>query len=376
MKRSILEDALAAIGADADIRTLALEALATARIRIAEDEVDGPAVTVRAPAILGLRPVTRTPVLEGQDPVQAARRRLDLDRLLPPSQRHRVLLTAVEEVGLTLLARPDGKPLDRGGFADLKGEALEAAEAMVLHNLRLAHSVARSYAGQGLEHDDLHASAVMGLLRAVELFDPAAGFKFSTYATYWLRQTVTRAIANESRVIRIPVHMFESVRKVAATRERLTVDGVPPKATEVAEACGFDVPKVIECLRLLPAVMSLETPLGDDGFTLGDLVSSYSATHEHVEVSGFYPEDVHPLLDLLDPRSSTVMKMRFGLSPYDERHTLDEIGRSIGVTRERIRQIEAKAYIQIRNYLRTRGISVPAAKSASATAPGAELPST
>ena len=162
------------------------------------------------------------------DPVATARRRLELDRRLSSKRLSKVILTAEEEVGLTLIARPDGEPLEQGGFGSLTGEARAAAEAMVLHNIGLVHSISRGYLGQGLEYDDLVQSAMVGLLRAVELFDPAAGYKFSTYATHWIRQAVTRNLANEGRVIRLPVHMWELVRKVIATRQRLTVEGRGP----------------------------------------------------------------------------------------------------------------------------------------------------
>lgn len=357
--RSVLEDAIdrsTCPSSHAGGLRLALDdALSDARIRVREDLSGLDAWPGVLPAEVLGTPAPPTPT----DPVAAGRRRLDLDSRSASTHLHNVILTAEEEVGLTLIARPDGEPLPPGGFASLEGDARVAAEAMVLHNLRLAHAMARSYAGQGLEHDDLYAHAVIGLLRAVELFDPAAGFKFSTYATHWLRQAVTRALANESRAIRIPVHMWEVVRKVGATRERLTIDGRPPSARVLAEELHLDVEKVIECLRLLPAVLSLETPLGADQFTLGDLVADRSHQREHVEVSGVFPEDVEPLLSTMDYRSAEVMRMRFGLAPYDQGHTLDEIGHVFGVTRERIRQIESKAFGQMRAHLRRKGYSVP-----------------
>jgi RNA polymerase primary sigma factor len=231
----------------------------------------------------------------------------------------------------------------------------EAAEAFVLHNMRLARSTAKAYVGQGLEYDDLYQSALTGLLRAVELFDPTSGYKFSTYATWWLRQAVTRAIANEGRAIRLPVHMWERVRKVGATREKLTEDGQPPRLRELADACGLDVADVVECLRLAPGVLSLETPLGDDQFTLGDLVDAQSDLPEHVEVHGLFPDDVERLLHDLKEREADVLRRRFGLPPYDESQTLEDIGQVYGVTRERIRQIEAKALERLRHTLAEEG---------------------
>jgi RNA polymerase primary sigma factor len=374
--RSVLERFLAKSGADQDLRDAAMYALDAARIRVVEDGAAVGAVapgskqstTVRSslattsppgPGQRSGRPSTRTPRAPQQekqvDPTEIARRRLAADRRMSPSRLPKVLLTAEEEVGLTLLARPGGKPLEPGGLALLVGEARDAAEALVLHNLRLARSVARGYVGQGLEYDDLYQSAAAGLLRAVELFDPMSGFKFSTYATWWLRQGVTRAIANESRCIRLPVHMWESVRKVGATRERLTVDGQPPGLRELADACGLDVAGVIECLRLAPGVLSLETPLGDDQFTLGDLIDAQSDLPEHVEVHGLFPDDVERLLQGLKEREADVLRRRFGLSPHDEKQMLEDIGQLYGVTRERIRQIEAKALERLRHTLAEEG---------------------
>jgi RNA polymerase primary sigma factor len=351
--RSVLETALLAVSADAAERADVLSALANAAILVVEDGyVPPPSASVET--------TRQTP----SEPLTAGRRRLSLDRLLPPSRRHRVLLTAEEEVGLTLLARPTGAPLEPGGFKVLEGEAREAADAMFLHNLRLAHSLARAYAGHGLEHDDLYQSALSGLIRAVELFDPFSGHKFSTYGTWWLRQAITRAIANESRAIRLPVYLWELVRKVSATRDRLTVDGRPPPLTDVAAACAVDVEKVIECLRLAPAVLSLETPLGADQFTLGDLIATKSDCPDHVEIGGLHLEDVEPLLLELREREAAVLRMRFGFTPYDDCHTLDQIGQVYGVTRERIRQIEAEALKNLRAILGRSGLKF--------TAPGSE----
>ena len=151
--------------------------------------------------------------------------------------------------------------------------------------------------------------------------------------------------------------MWETVRRVMATRERLTVDGRRPALHELADACHLEVPKVVECLRLAPGVISLETPLGDDQFTLGDLVDAKADVPEHIEVQGLFPEDVEPLLLELTAREADVIRMRFGLAPFDSTHTLDEIGKVFGVTRERIRQIESKAMTNLRHALTRQGHS-------------------
>lgn len=356
LPRSALEHALTAIGADRTARVEAVRALLDAGIAIVED---APASGLLPPGERcpsgPVLPTAPTPVHASTDPREAGRRRLALDKSIAPSRLHRFLLTAEEEVGLTLLARPTGAPLEPGGLALLTGEQREAADAMFLHNTRLAHSVSRTYAGQGLEQDDLYACALPGLIRAIELFDPSSGYKFSTYATWWLRQAVTRTIANESRAIRLPVHMWERVRRVMATRERLTVDGRHPMLLELADACHLEVSQVVECLRLAPGVISLETPLGDDQFTLADAVDAATERPEQVQVQGLFPEDVEPLLLELKPREADVVRMRFGLAPYDATHTLEEIGKVYGVTRERIRQIESKAMTNLRRALSRQG---------------------
>lgn len=361
LPRSALEKALRGIGADQGTRADAARALDDAGITIIEDAPvlgpsapDEPASSVQVQPESG-EPRHPRPVRSTADPIDAGRRRLLLDRSIAPSRVQRVLLTAEEEVGLTLLARPSGAPLEPGGFALLTGEQREAADAMFLHNTRLAYSVSRTYVGQGLEEDDLYTCTLPGLIRAIELFDPTSGNKFSTYATWWLRQAVTRTIANEARAIRLPVHMWEKVRRVMATRERLTVEGRRPSLADIADACHLDVTDVTECLRLAPGVVSLETPLGDDQFTLADLVDAMVDVPEQIEVHGLFPEDVGPLLLELKPREADVIRMRFGLAPFDSMHTLDEIGKVYGVTRERIRQIESKAMTGLRRALSRNG---------------------
>lgn len=336
-------------------------ALDQARIQVIEDLVGlnpWPGVqTVEAP------PGPTTPQPQS-DPVATARRRLELDRNSSSRRLSKVILTAEEEVGLTLIARPDGAPLDQGGFRSLTGEARAAAEAMVFHNIGLARSISRGYLNQGLEYEDLVQSAMVGLFRAVELFDPAAGYKFSTYATHWIRQAVTRNLANEGRVIRLPVHMWELVRKVIVTRQQLTVGGRGPSRRDLAAACGITVPKVDQCLALAPGAFSLDMTLSEDGFTLGDLVDAQQDSSEHIEIRGLYVEDVERLLGYLTEKEADVLRRRRGLAPYDETATLDEIGRVYGVTRERIRQIESKGMERIRQRLVLEGVIAPDADAA------------
>lgn len=329
-----------------------------ARIRVIDDaaeldhwsdNVDAASLAPQVAAVDNKSPV---------DPLTAARRRLERDRLLSPERWAKEILTAEEEVGLTLIARPGGAPLEQGGLAGLTGEPRTAADAMILHNMGLAHSVCRGYLQHGMEYDDLIQSAMPGLFRAVELFDPSSGNKFSTYATHWLRQAVTRAIANEARVIRLPVHMWELVRKVVMTRARLSADGRAPSRHALAEACEITLEKLEQVLALAPGAVSLDSPLGDDGFTLGDLVDAQADEVEHVEVHGLFPDDVERLLGHLTEREADVLRRRHGLAPHDEISTLDDIGKIHGVTRERIRQIESKALARLWNRLKFEGVVV------------------
>lgn len=362
--RSVLDEAVRRIDVGPSLLTAAIAALEAARIRIVEDQINSSEYAADEPVLQVAQVLdTASPPRADDIPqlLDAARHRLSLDRQLRDTRLPKVLLTAEQEVGLTLLARPDGTMLEPGGYADLEGESRAAADALFVHNLGLAHAMAKGYQGQGLEYDDLAQSAMLGLIRAVERFDPFAGFKFSTYATWWLRQSLSRAIANEGRLIRIPVHMWEVVRRVMATRQRLMDAGLPATVWHLAKACDLATDKILECLKLAPGVMSLETPLGEDQFTLGDLIDAHADRPEEVEVRGLFPEDVDRLLLDLEAREEDVLRMRFGLAPYDATHTLDQIGLIYGVTRERIRQIESKAMIRLRAHLTTEGhvIEVP-----------------
>lgn len=356
---SHLETCLADAGADPAARSRALAALHDAGIEVVRDCPDGdilvPSGVVDSPSGSSPHVSTSPPV----DPTRAARVLLEKDREVSPRRRARRILTAEEEVGLTLIARPQGTPLPPGGFANLEGEPREAAEAMLLHNLGLAHAMAHRMGASGLEYEDLVDSAIPGLVRAVELFDPLRGLKFSTYAMAWVRQSIGRAVDDEARVIRLPVYVCEAVRKVRAAQERLTVEGKTPRHELLAEECDMPVEKVIELLRLAPAVVSLETPLGNDGLTVADLVDSAAERAEHIEVQGLFPEDIEELLMGVSAREADVLQRRFGLSPYDESQTLEDIGVVYGVTRERIRQVEAKAMDKIREALRERGVPAP-----------------
>lgn len=334
---SHVDGCLVKVGADLSARPRALQALGEAGIDVVDDRPaaaaepePGSRSSSRADVEPAQPPVPYPRFRPAREPVSAGRERLRRDRRARPHRLSKVLLTAEEEVGLTLLARPDGAPLDKGGFGGLTGEAREAAEAMVLHNMGLVHSVAQRLTGQGMEYDDLVASGVPGLVRAVEMFDPHRGLKFSTYAMNWVRQSISRAVDDEARLIRLPVHVCESVRRLHSAQERLTVNGRKPRWEELARECDMTVQKVEELMRLVPTVVHLETPVGNDGACLGDLLDLQTSVPEHVEVRGLFPEDLEELLAGLEDREADVLRRRSGLAPYDDKATLDDIGGSTG----------------------------------------------
>lgn len=352
---SVLDACIADLGGGAAARERAVHALREAGIEVVHDQ-ESP---WEAPAPAPEEQPTRRGAAAARTPEDVARERLADDRRVPSRRLAQLLLTAEEEVGLTLLARPGGTPLDRGGFARLSGEARAAAQAMLLHNMGLVHAVAQRLGGQGMEYDDLVASGVPGLVRAIELFDPSRGLKFSTYAMNWVRQSIGRAVDDQARLIRLPVHVCEDIRRLRAAQDRLTVHGRKPRHEALAAECDLPVSKVRDLLRLAPAVVSLETPVGNDGVTLGDLLDRPARAEEDVQVNGVFADDLDTLLETLTERELDVVRRRHGLAPHDEAQTLEEISKVHGVTRERIRQIEVKAMKKVRAALRSQGWEIP-----------------
>jgi RNA polymerase primary sigma factor len=240
------------------------------------------------------------------------------------------LLTAAEEVELA-------KRIERGD--------MEAKELMINSNLRLVVSIAKKYQGHGLSLLDLIQEGIIGLIRAVEKFDWRKGFKFSTYATWWIRQAVQRGVANKSRTIRIPVHIVEREQKIArAERDLLTKLERPPTDEELAKASGLPVSQVREVRKAARAVTSLDRPLGDDnGGSLGDIVAvAPDEMHEDLEVS-LREEALRKALGELPEREREVIKLRYGLDGDTDPLSLEAIGKRMGITRERVRQIELNA---------------------------------
>jgi RNA polymerase primary sigma factor len=256
----------------------------------------------------------------------------------------------LREIGKIPLLKPD-EELELA--YKVKAGEKRAKDKMAEANMRLVVSIAKRYVGRGLDLLDLIQEGNTGLLRAVEKFDPDKGFKFSTYATWWIRQAITRAIADQARTIRIPVHMVETINKLLRTQRRLTQElNREPTNEEIAKAMEIDVDKVEHIMKIKQDISSLDASVRDDeeDSVLGDFIEDEdTVSPEESATTQLLKEHVKDMLGALSEREQKILKLRFGLED-GRSHTLEEVGQEFNVTRERIRQIEAKALAKLRKH--------------------------
>jgi RNA polymerase primary sigma factor len=295
---------------------------------------------------LYLQEIGRIRLLRADEEIELARKIADL--------------LALERIRDDLVEQLDREPLD-AEWGEAVGMTLHpfrhrlhvgrrAKDKMVQSNLRLVVSIAKKYMNRGLSFQDLIQEGSLGLIRAAEKFDHEKGYKFSTYATWWIRQAITRAIADQSRTIRLPVHLYETISRIKKTTKLLSQEmGRKPTEEEIATRMEMTIEKLRFIAKSAQLPISLETPIGkEEDSRLGDFIESDGETPEDQVSKNLLREDLESVLDTLSPRERDVLKLRYGLDD-GRMKTLEEIGQIFNVTRERIRQIEAKALRKLRH---------------------------
>jgi RNA polymerase sigma factor RpoD-like protein len=330
---------------------------------LANDEAFAVEVTVVASADQGRDHEADYERTVSADLVRAYLNGIGRTKLLTASQE--VELARAIEVGLFAAEKLGGRFGDpvtdeqlRRDLLQLVGEGMQAKNKLLEANLRLVVSIAKRYTGRGMALLDLIQEGNLGLIRAVEKFDYTKGFKFSTYATWWIRQAISRAMADQSRTIRLPVHLVEQISRMVRVRRDLSVTlGREPTPTEIAEGLNVEVYRVVELLGYDREPVSLDQTVGEDGESiLGDFVADRGPEDPADNVSyGLLRTEVTKVLDTLSPREQQVIRLRFGLSDGRQR-TLEEVGQEFGLSRERVRQIEKTTLAKLRHPSRAEAL--------------------
>jgi len=279
-----------------------------------------------------LREIGRVPLLTAEDEV-------DLAKSIEAGLFAEDILTGGAEL-----------PAGRGDLEQLTSEGIRAKQKLIEANLRLVVSIAKRYIGRGLVFLDLIQEGNLGLIRAVEKFDYTRGYKFSTYATWWIRQAITRAIADQARTIRVPVHMVETINKLARVQRQLHQElGREASTDEIAKEMGLEPERVAEIQRIAQEPVSLQSPIGEEESDLGDFIEDADAVVPKEAAAFIMLQDqLERVLCELAEREQRIIQLRFGLTDGHPR-TLEEVGKEFGVTRERIRQIESKTLAKLRH---------------------------